>query len=596
MRILPTLIKIVLLISLSAWFTACGGGGGDANTAPLLITGEFLDSAVEGLTYQSGSNPSGTTDANGTFTYTPGETLTFSVGGVVLGTLPDGASVITPFDFGVAATVNIARFLQTLDADGDPSNGIDLTAAAVALVDTTLSDSVFLSDAATFETDIGPVLEIALGPGALLLDEATALAHLVSEVASPFEVAELAGHGFVAVFPEINEIGVMSFASSTVATMWHSNTLSSGGDGAITVKDWSVDANGTLRLTDPVDLTTVTIGKVDSSSHASSLIMTEEPGAVPILGTLLVPVTETVLSLAGESGRTYDVVEDGNSSQVNRITFLPDGTLSRVENGNQYNETWEIDPNGILVTILESDADVVRILVMLNGSFATGGNILSIDATNLSGYPTALELQLDAMHEGTLMPLISTNPDGTIPYSFSTGKHYSGGCNNDESLYCEIYNFFGDMSVSGTFDYDPGATSGAIYYGPTDYPGSITNLVGSVNGIPFSDPNGVTTVQNDGFDLKGEFTDFLMVHVTPEDLVGFEVIGLRLSNVRLIWIEGSTTESDFLSNNDLPALLPGIEGRLAFDFVRTTNQTPGEEAYTFFQGLTVSPLTQNPNP
>ena len=58
------------------------------------------------------------------FDYTVGETLSFSVGAVQLGTLPDGKPLVTPNDFG-AATENIARFLQTLDADGEHINGID---------------------------------------------------------------------------------------------------------------------------------------------------------------------------------------------------------------------------------------------------------------------------------------------------------------------------------------------------------------------------------------------------------------------------------------------------------------------------------------
>ena len=164
--------------------SSCNGGGGGANLSPATFTGVFLDSPVEGMTYQSGSNAPGTTDANGTFVYTPGEMLTFSVGGVEVGTLPNGAAVITPFFFR-GAWLNIARFLQTLDADGDPTNGIDIAAAGVALAGTMLGDAVFLSDATTFENDIGPVLDIALGSGAVLIDAATAREHLVTNVLGP---------------------------------------------------------------------------------------------------------------------------------------------------------------------------------------------------------------------------------------------------------------------------------------------------------------------------------------------------------------------------------------------------------------------------
>ena len=50
---------------------------------PLAI-GVFVDSPVQGLTYQTGSQR-GMTNASGTFSYLAGETITFSVGSIVLG-------------------------------------------------------------------------------------------------------------------------------------------------------------------------------------------------------------------------------------------------------------------------------------------------------------------------------------------------------------------------------------------------------------------------------------------------------------------------------------------------------------------------------
>jgi hypothetical protein len=198
-------------------FTACGGGGGgtpppiDTTPPPPVIEmGVFIDSPVEGLTYQSGSNPEGTTDANGMFDYTVGETLSFSVGGVQLGTLPDGQPVVTPYDFGAAAE-NIARLLQTLDADANHLNGIDLTAASTALSDTTLDASAFVSDATTFETTIQPVLDTALGVGATLIDAATAIANLDAGIDSTFDVEELAGSVLVLDLPSESDTGIVIF-------------------------------------------------------------------------------------------------------------------------------------------------------------------------------------------------------------------------------------------------------------------------------------------------------------------------------------------------------------------------------------------------
>ncbi|MGA1600227.1 MAG: hypothetical protein ACO4AU_14350, partial [bacterium] len=97
------------------------------------LSGRFLDSAVEGIDYASG-NTTGTTDGAGTFEYEVGREVAFSIGGVDLGSA-SGGETVTPVDLvpdgdtDSDAVVNIARFLQTLDADGDPSNGITVPEA-----------------------------------------------------------------------------------------------------------------------------------------------------------------------------------------------------------------------------------------------------------------------------------------------------------------------------------------------------------------------------------------------------------------------------------------------------------------------------------
>ena len=120
--------------------SACGGG----STAPATITGVFLDAAVEGLDYAVGTAAKKATNAKGEFTCNSGETVTFSVGGVTLGTAPC-AAVITPLtlaggtDIKADKVVNRLLTLQSLDEDGDPANGIKLTAAVkAALASSTL--------------------------------------------------------------------------------------------------------------------------------------------------------------------------------------------------------------------------------------------------------------------------------------------------------------------------------------------------------------------------------------------------------------------------------------------------------------------------
>ncbi|GAB0056714.1 hypothetical protein SIID45300_01025 [Candidatus Magnetaquicoccaceae bacterium FCR-1] len=103
--------------------------------------GYFLDSAVGGITYYA-DDIEGQTDAQGRFTYHPGEKIVFKLGNLVLGQVltGEGASVIvTPVDLASGSTgtindnilTNLLRLLQTLDSDGNPDNGITISPATI---------------------------------------------------------------------------------------------------------------------------------------------------------------------------------------------------------------------------------------------------------------------------------------------------------------------------------------------------------------------------------------------------------------------------------------------------------------------------------
>jgi hypothetical protein len=134
--------RAALCLVLAAQLTACGGGslgsfpgtpaetptGEQANT---LLTGTFVDSPVAGLSYVTSSGQSGVTDAQGRFQFLAGDTITFLIAGVELGTAPASAT-LTPAslaggDEDSARFSNLLVMLQSLDTDGDPSNGISLS-------------------------------------------------------------------------------------------------------------------------------------------------------------------------------------------------------------------------------------------------------------------------------------------------------------------------------------------------------------------------------------------------------------------------------------------------------------------------------------
>ncbi|HAK52611.1 MAG TPA: hypothetical protein DCM54_12030 [Gammaproteobacteria bacterium] len=134
--------------------TACGGGGGDASIGLTLpLTGILVDSPVSGVSYTSPSR-TGITQANGEFFYREGDVVAFSLGATELGsatgrsqisrvelagldTLTVGnaeiGAVINDETSAFQTTVNLAVLLQTFDADGDPENGIEVTAEIAGL-------------------------------------------------------------------------------------------------------------------------------------------------------------------------------------------------------------------------------------------------------------------------------------------------------------------------------------------------------------------------------------------------------------------------------------------------------------------------------
>ena len=122
------------LLAATVSFAGCSESGSENNAqvSPNVETGRFIDSVVSGLEYRSASQ-SGRTNEYGEFKYKTGETVTFIVGDIVIGKAM-GASTLTPIDLVGGATdemndhvTNIARFLQTLDYDGTPENGIIIT-------------------------------------------------------------------------------------------------------------------------------------------------------------------------------------------------------------------------------------------------------------------------------------------------------------------------------------------------------------------------------------------------------------------------------------------------------------------------------------
>ncbi len=158
--------KVALILLSSGILASCGGGGGgggektsttstpastkssssssssssisskaasSAATSVAVLQGQFKDTNISGLKFVSGAQ-SGVTNNTGTFSYEQGKTVSFSIGGVVLGST-QGKALITPIDLiengssNHQAIQNMVRFLLMLDTDAYAQNGIQLSSA-----------------------------------------------------------------------------------------------------------------------------------------------------------------------------------------------------------------------------------------------------------------------------------------------------------------------------------------------------------------------------------------------------------------------------------------------------------------------------------
>jgi len=168
----------VSIISASLLLVGCGSGGSSSSSnnslADIVSTpaptatpntevlervvgkGYYVDSAVEGVEYDCGEKH-GITDENGTFEFDTDKGCKFRLGEVKLRDLN-----ITALDDNVTVledNITVAQLLQTLDADGNASNGIQILDGAREVVSETLTS---LEDLEANDTDILEAIHDAL--------------------------------------------------------------------------------------------------------------------------------------------------------------------------------------------------------------------------------------------------------------------------------------------------------------------------------------------------------------------------------------------------------------------------------------------------
>lgn len=267
---------LTMLCSLTLITVGCGGGGGAGASGPALANGVFVDSPVEGMDYDTGSE-FGLTGLSGRFNYREGEIITFSIGDVILGQAA-GKDMLTPIDLVPGAAdetdstvTNICRLLQSLDQDGNLQNGIQITAQIRdevdgRAIDFNLSISQFENDPAIvglFDTLNALNLFTADTPRQLI-SAAMAQNHLRATLNSP----DIDGDGYTESQGDCNDQDVAI------------------NPGAIDIcgDDIDQDCNGSDLVCDPLDPDTDGDGYTESQGDCNDDNAAINPGAIDICG------------------------------------------------------------------------------------------------------------------------------------------------------------------------------------------------------------------------------------------------------------------------------------------------------------------------
>jgi len=128
-----TLIITTLSLITAGLLIGCGSSSSSDET--ITSTGYFIDSAVEGVSYETSSGLKGVTDSAGRFQYHIGDSVALHIGNLSLGEAhPLNDGLITPATLSSddeASRTLLLRTLQALDEDGNTSNGITIPSAVI---------------------------------------------------------------------------------------------------------------------------------------------------------------------------------------------------------------------------------------------------------------------------------------------------------------------------------------------------------------------------------------------------------------------------------------------------------------------------------
>ena len=428
--------------------TACGGGGGSSQ-----LLGTFIDDPVGGLAYScvsASQTIAGTTNDQGQFSYVPGQTCTFKVGSVTIGSIvgvpADGK--VTPQDVaGVSRSATsapsalvIAQFLQSLN-DGSSSGKI--------VISTATSDALKNAPAITLVTSTGSVSQADLQnlvvtvAGKTLVSASAAQGALDKQIAAG--VVDKTQGAVAANAPvTLNSIAVTSANASNAAGL--TEQLTATGyytDG--TTKDltavvtWST-ADGTTVTVDATGLakglkkgTSIVTASYTPASSTAAINGSFAQGVLDptALNLAISWVKSAITSLQNTASAALQAVLTFSDSSVQYVSNAVNWAVSSA-NGGAASIDKTTDTTGKTATITGTKEGLLSIVASyLSGDKTITSNALDLTVTPLSTLKGVAasgvamsSATVSAVCTGSSTPITATtNSDGSYSMTFPAGVY-----------------------------------------------------------------------------------------------------------------------------------------------------------------------------
>lgn len=453
-------LRHLLAVLPVAVLAACGGGG-DSDRGPAEASGALMAGGVQGVHYSTPTR-SGTTDSAGTFKYLPGETVTFSIGAIELGSAP-GSSAITVFTLAGSTppttelalrreldrarrnatpfvrAMNIQWLLLGLDADHDPSNGLDVRGAEALLAGATIDLGQTLYPFGSRLRKLAPGLTINIPPW-----RAVAQAYRSTGITVPVH-ARTANRTTPSGYP------VVTTNFTTYAT-----------DGTRAINGTDVGDDGIVEFS--LAWTYDSLGRVKTQTSRSDPSLT------------LFPVSQDVATEYDTKGATTDVTanvdnfSDGQLDFVYRLAYQNDtygfpliesmhqfaGDGVTLLARSEYHSTYDARHN-LTSAVQDSDNNgdgVIDSTWTHTGTFDAQDQFLgSVRETDLQGDGVVDQRYVDTVEYGaaarTVVEISETdsNADGVIEARYTRTSHY------DAEGWVVSQDYEDDYDLDGVADY-----------------------------------------------------------------------------------------------------------------------------------------------